>query len=34
MPTAGDVVELVTKIAVAPDCQEVDQERYDAEENY
>ena len=34
MPTAGDVVELVTKITVAPDCQEMDHERYDAEENY
>jgi hypothetical protein len=34
MPTAGDVVELVAKITVARDRQEMDEERYRAEENY
>jgi len=34
MPTAGDIIELVAKITVTPVCEEMDQERYEAEENY
>jgi hypothetical protein len=33
MLTAGDIVELITKITVASICQEMDQEGYSAEEN-
>jgi hypothetical protein len=34
MPTAGDVVELVAKITITRDCQQMDEEGYRAEENY
>jgi hypothetical protein len=34
MLTAGDIVELITKIAVATARQEMDEEGYRAEENY
>jgi hypothetical protein len=34
MPAAGDIIEFVAKIAVAPICQKMDQKGYSAEENY
>jgi hypothetical protein len=32
--TAGEIIEFITKIAVMPVCQEMDEEGYGAEENY
>jgi hypothetical protein len=34
MPAAGDIIELVAKVAVATGSQQVDEERRGTEENY